>query len=843
MITVRKIYSSKAGNLRLLADNGFPVPPFVVINRAGSEEILAPIKTKLNDLLARGHEDDRYFIDLSGQIKDLIISMKIRDSLIESIKETCSAHFGQGYRIAVRSSALFEDTASSSFAGQLETFLNVTSETLEERIKHCLYSAYSPNAMRYRSMRGYDPKAGQMEIILQTMVEAQYSGVLFTMNPNGNLNETAIIAGQGPGDGVVDGQVDTDHYFIDRSENAIRMQTIGDNPLIKIDTLLELFDYGQQAESLFQTAQDLEFTIDPESKIWILQSRPVTGIQLDDLKILDNSNIVESYPGITLPLSFTFARNAYEKVFTATMKAFGVPEKITKENKRVLENLLAYHNGRVYYRLDNWYRMVSHAFSAEKQLREWEKNLGIPKSEAGQLKIGFRRNVRSIATLLRLLLTYPSKNRKFYSSFWRNYEDLVGLPRDEWSNKAYFAFYRLKGDLLFKTWATTQINDFIAFRSFSAMQNLLGKIGFGKESGIANDLMCGIPSVESELTMLELLKLKQMIIDDAGLFHLFKNNAPEKVLEHLLEQPYNDFKRSFDQYIASYGDRTLEELKLETPSLKQDPVILVIRLQQQLDTMYTVSKIRATQKEIRSGAQEKLNRRIKWYHPVRWYLGVLIEISRYGLKNRENMRLARARSYGVVKAIFLTLAKRMTKDRVIEAQKDIFYLDEADVERYCMEGDMASLAKKVTHRKDEIERFRKIDMPNRIIYTGDELPYLNTRMVEYLQPGKMFKGTPVSKGVVQAEVVMLDMPDHSVEVKDKIMITRMTDPGWLFLMSRAKGLISEKGSLLSHTAIVGRELGLPTIVGVQHATRIFRDGQIVFMDGATGYIEIINEVI
>ena len=102
------------------------------------------------------------------------------------------------------------------------------------------------------------------------------------------------------------------------------------------------------------------------------------------------------------------------------------------------------------------------------------------------------------------------------------------------------------------------------------------------------------------------------------------------------------------------------------------------------------------------------------------------------------------------------------------------------------------------------------------------------------------QGIPCAPGIVEAEALVVDSPDISLPVKGKILVARMTDPGWVFLMVSAAGLIVERGSLLSHTAIIGRELGIPTIVGVAGACRLISTGSRIRMDGATGHISIVE---
>ena len=98
------------------------------------------------------------------------------------------------------------------------------------------------------------------------------------------------------------------------------------------------------------------------------------------------------------------------------------------------------------------------------------------------------------------------------------------------------------------------------------------------------------------------------------------------------------------------------------------------------------------------------------------------------------------------------------------------------------------------------------------------------------------RGTACSPGRVSGRAKIVRKPDADLEINGDIIIAEMTDPGWVFLMMRAKGLIVERGSILSHTAIIGRELGIPTIVGVRDATRRIPEASLLHMNGETGEI-------
>jgi pyruvate,water dikinase len=127
------------------------------------------------------------------------------------------------------------------------------------------------------------------------------------------------------------------------------------------------------------------------------------------------------------------------------------------------------------------------------------------------------------------------------------------------------------------------------------------------------------------------------------------------------------------------------------------------------------------------------------------------------------------------------------------------------------------------------------------MYTGDVIPLPQHKLKEMNSDKSSFHGICVSGGKVKAKAIVINVPDMGMNINGEILVTRMTDPGWIFLMSRAGGLISEKGSLLSHTAIVGRELGIPTMVGVAGATTNISTNDLIEMDADNGVIRIIQE--
>ena len=150
----------------------------------------------------------------------------------------------------------------------------------------------------------------------------------------------------------------------------------------------------------------------------------------------------------------------------------------------------------------------------------------------------------------------------------------------------------------------------------------------------------------------------------------------------------------------------------------------------------------------------------------------------------------------------------------------------------------------IAGRKDDYKFYKTLPAYTRIIFEEKEFDKkcVNIRLHHSSFDGKNLRGIPCSNGVVTGEALVITDVNAKVDVKDKILITAMTDPGWVFLLATAKGVIAQKGSILSHTAIISRELGIPSIVGVDNVLNAIHSGDMITMNGSTGEIQILKDV-
>ena len=312
----------KGASLGELTGAGLPVPPgFVVtagtyrsfIEEAGiDEELFAAVDVDVDDSSALAEAAER--------AEELITETPFPDALREEILEAYR-EVGDGEAfVAVRSSATAEDLPDASFAGQQETFLNVTEEELLDRVRRCWASLFTQRAIYYRQEQGFDHSAVNIAVVVQQMVDAEKSGVMFTSHPSTGEPTMIIEAAWGLGEAVVSGAVSPDNYVVSREDGDITA-TVADKKVMhekdaetgetvevevpedkreervlseaEIDELVTL---GERVEDHYDTPQDVEWAIF-EGEVYMLQSRPITTISDDATS--EESADVDAAAGVT----------------------------------------------------------------------------------------------------------------------------------------------------------------------------------------------------------------------------------------------------------------------------------------------------------------------------------------------------------------------------------------------------------------------------------------------------------------------------------------------------------------------------------------------------------------
>ncbi|MEP7117949.1 MAG: PEP/pyruvate-binding domain-containing protein, partial [Acidobacteriota bacterium] len=269
-------------------------------------------------------------------------------------------------RFAVRSSAAEEDGTGHSFAGQFDTFLDVAPQNLLAHIGAVWASGGAERVAAYRRERGFTGAAPAPAAIVQRMLAPEAAGVAFSSDPVSGRRSLAVVAAvPGLGDALVSGEADADSYEVTR-EGEVHLRALrqdGTARVLSDDQVGAVAALARRAAAHFGRPQDIEWAIE-RGRLYLLQSRPITTMAAvadpdGARRIWDNSNIVESYGGITTPLTFSFARGVYAEVYRQFCVLMAVPRRVVDDHRATFENMLGLVRGRVYYNLISWYRVLA----------------------------------------------------------------------------------------------------------------------------------------------------------------------------------------------------------------------------------------------------------------------------------------------------------------------------------------------------------------------------------------------------------------------------------------------------------------------------------------------------
>ena len=748
----------KAENLKILRDNGFPVPPFTVVTGADP--------------------------DLS---------------------------FSRAETFAVRSTFEGEDTGDSSFAGQFDTLLDVPRAEVASAVEQVRKSYEKETIRAYKeallrrsgeapSAVSEGPSPDTAPVLVQEMLHPDMAGVAFSANPTGLLNEIVLVVGRGLGDAVVEDRADTTTYYYNKDDALYYYETQGDSPTLREDLLKELCDLVQRVEDLYGRPMDLEYAICKDA-VYLLQARPITTLSGKAPIVLDSSNIVESYPDLTLPLSMSFAKEIYYEIFKALLIRATKNDPVVARLDPSLRDMVAMANGRVYYRITSWYDVLRLMPFSDRFIAIWQEMLGVSnKTVDSDVKVGLRTKAVMLKTILQSLRRTPAEMEKL-SEFYDTYaadldEELEGLARAEGAEKVrgLLKKYRaLKSDVI-PRWDITLMNDMYAFL-FTALSGKRNKETLSNLSNLA--------SMEPALAMNALAETARANGMDSDAYRTQKA-----------------------QYRKDFGDRCLGELKLETRTYRTDPELVDLYVERLLASGETTPE----RPKRPAGTTRTLN--------------PFVRRARVGIRNREISRLNRTRLYGFARTIFTEIGNALCEMDLLDDPLDVFYLYIPELETYASwdrkEG--RDFRRKVAERKKQYEQFAELPPYTRLVYDGQ----IHQKQTNGLKtdrpttPGEL-TGTGVSHGTAVGEVMVIEQPDLSMDTTGKILVTHSTDPGWVFLIQNAAGIIAEKGSMLSHTAIITRELGKPAVVGVRDATRFLKTGDVVAIDADAGTVRVREE--
>ena len=845
----------KARALAALEHAGLPVPPWFVV---------------LPDAFTTG-------ADPAGRTCEPIrLADAAREEVARALAEICP----DGGTVAVRSSAADEDSATHSFAGELETFLFVETDQVTDRIADVRASGFSARVLAYRRERGLVLPPPPPAVLVQRMVDARVSGVAFGANPVSGARQTAVVSAvYGLGTGLVSGDCDADTYHVDRANRIVHRsiaakrralrplpraaegvgvepveETRVSAPVLTDDEVLCVAALTRKAGAYFGRPQDVEWAFD-NARVYLLQSRPITTLaEIADpegfLNIWDNSNIIESYSGVTTPLTFSFAREVYEAVYRQFCRLLRVPSRRVADNDRTFANMLGLVRGRVYYNLLNWYRVLAMLPGFALNRSFMEQMMGVrerlPSAIEAELMpsaVGGRvQDALNLAsTIVGLIASYMSLPRSIGRFHVRLDAALgpISPPLSERRADELIAYYYELRRRLLTRWDAPLVNDFFAMVFCGTLRRLCERWCGDREGGLQNELLIGERGMISAEPARRVLEMAHAARAHPRLRQLLRVGSVDTIVAALAEAP--DLEALYKAYLATFGERCLDELKLESATLHDDPLPLFRAIGHLAASEPSASEER-DQTDTRRKAEHRVRNVLAGNFWRRAVFSWVLRNARARVRDRENLRFERTRVFGRVRRIVLELGRRLHEEDALAQPRDIFYLELDEVLGF-VEGRATTTNLKglAAVRVAEFEAYRGSAPPAErfetrgIVYRGNafsgEAASAGSRV-----SGDERHGLGCSPGLVRGPVRIVRDPVHADLSGRAILVAERTDPGWILIFPMAAGLLVERGSLLSHSAIVARELGLPAVVSIPGLTAWLQEGDEVELDGATGVV-------
>jgi pyruvate,water dikinase len=814
------LVGGKAANLGDLA-RGLDVPPGFCLTSEAYRQHIGQQNTgeRLQEVLvASDNANIEAANDVSRRISALITGLPIPDSIGQAVAEAYYKLTAgrSGVKVAVRSSATAEDLADASFAGQQETFLNIEGlEATLGAVKKCWASLWTPRAIHYRTKKDFSHDDVAMAVIIQEMIQAEISGVMFTANPtNNNRREVLIEAAPGLGEALVSGEVRGDIYVLRRHEEThteITSKDIADparGQLLNDFDIRKLAHTGLKIELYYEDFQDIEWAYH-KGNFYFLQTRPITtladeeppDIPWDSLNKVQKAVmkwVAERFPEPIHPIDGIVVKALLMAQFDA-MQSFGYKIPPVIDYKRVEKGIFPEFFSPPDIKKGVWHWL--HYLQLKKILQsdpaaEW-KNEQVYLNDVVQKLRG-----RDMAKLpWELVIDYLTETLHHFHYF------IVMRYR-------YFTLNRIPSDLL---------------------KRLLKKL-FG-DGGL--EIFENILAGEHNITMEINDKLRELALST--------RRRPE-VARIIIEGELSDmrcqiekaeggqaFLEEFDRFLEAYGEREtsmgLGGIACETWQDVPDVVFGIMR------AMLTEDEGARAAKEAAAGARRKdaekklaqaLERGIWKILGIKRWADKLIAHGRSFTVFRENSHYDVTRWMHVLRLLYFELGNRLVRRGLLQDYRDIFYLNFFEIKDMINTIYLGIEELKPREVQSLIEK-RKAQQERR-------LARWRMRGVKVDTTGAL-KGVVASSGAITgAARIIRDARDFHRLKKGDILVAQYTNPAWTPLFSTAAGLVADTGGAASHAAIIAREYGLPAVMGVGNATEVLRDGEMITVDGYKGLV-------
>ena len=891
---------NKACHLARVAALGLRVPAAVVVTNTALDACLdarsldEQIEALSREADVRSTQDPA---GISGAIRAIVLATRVPAELAVVIQSSVEA-LGRG-PFMVRSSAHGEDATGASFAGQLDSTGDVyPGPELTEAVVKVWASRWSHRAIAYGRARG--AALDGMGVIVQRQVASLWSGVLFTEAP-GDQSQMLLEFCRGMGEALVSGLTDPGRITISRGDlrSSVLAQGGGETAVDRGPDEVRVAEIARAAliiERAFGAPQDIEWAIDGNGRLWIVQARPITAgtatrsghhatttsipapqpgpaasrpaiptpcpANRDTSSVCwSNANISENFPGPVSPLLYSIASAGYYHYFRNLGRSFGLSRGRIAAMELPLRRIVGVHGARLYYNLTSIHAVLRSAPFGELLAASFNDFVGSEPTATAPAVPFARRTTRFVAHALESTRIVVQTSRQYVAlerrvrRFERRVDAFAArthpglLP--ERALDALLDDFRGFLHIRCRQWNDAALADAGSMVCYGLLQRLLRRaFPEDDQQALHNSLLKALPGLVSGLPAIELWKLAERVRADPELTSIFALPDADDVLRILdHDTRFPEFRRALAEFQETWGFRCSGELMLTVPSFQENPAPLVALIRSYLDSSGdSPSRVLEKQGLERCEATARVRRELRTrrvfpFVPRMLQRLLVMRVLRWTqacICLRERARLKQALLYSRLRRIVCEIGKRLTENGRLGAADDIFFVTADEIESLLSGGAMfPDIRDLVVLRRKAHAALATLTPPD--TFTLRQGEYFTAWASAPSAPPNLgaMKGIGACGGVAMAAAAVLSDVTESDRLRaGDILVTRQTDPGWAPVFPLIAGLVVERGGMLSHGAIIAREFGIPSVVGVRDATARIPHRALVVVNGDCGTVEI-----
>jgi pyruvate,water dikinase len=864
----------KALSLARLIRLGIKVPPGFCITAAAFREHL-----EQNKLLSRLKATVDELSKTESKSKEELLSTLrraiIESPLAEAVRREIEEHYnklGAEY-VAVRSSGTAEDLPGHSFAGQYDTYLGISNSVdCIEAIKKCWASLWTLRAYEYRQKNNFDHLSINMAVIVQSLIAADTSGVMFTVDPVKDSRSSIVIeACFGLGETLVSGKVTPDRFVVSKKSLKLLYSTISEkkkertinrNGLVEEKNIpderasicclekkhaVKLAKIAKKIEAEFGSPQDIEWAI-CKKKIFLLQSRPITALppekSWEDRQIWCCNPAKEVMPDVATPITLSVIDALLDALFGPLFRLMCMDR-----GSHPMYGLIA---GRVYFNANIWGTIFRNLHVTEKidlmkgtgSHKDLQKALeglqnasdeDLPDMKFNRLKF----YLKIPLVLIDSLRHTPEKGRQILAK--------VRAETEKWS-RIDPSSLTIEEITMYCREIMTDFSELLShvlhlFSSISAilMIDMICDKWFPDGRAKSGKLLGGIGGMVDATAGLDMWRLAEAAHSDNHVKGLILSDDDWNMIEGKLSQTESgrEFLDHWNQFMLQHGHHCRAELELYNKRWSETPDYILKFIRSHITQMGEVNPVQNFERaaEQRRQLEKQCRRQLK--NPIkRLIFNHLLIRAQTGSVFRENVKSEVIKLLTAKRKMLLELGKRLCDKGVFNNEDDIFFLRYEEIAPVVNGHAGFDIRKVIGARRAEYDKNRSITPPDVVFGKFDPATYIPDSVDER---AVALQGFGVSPGTATGKArVILRADTEEQLLAGEILVAPFTDPGWTPYFVPAAAIVMDEGGIFSHGSIVAREYGIPAVVNVGNATKIIKTGRKIQVDGNRGIVRIIG---